>query len=204
MSDDLLKLMGVSLRLGDCIEQMRLMPDASVDSIMDLDLFTTYDLDATNDAISVFGMKSEFHLASWCRLFMDGTYDTTEGEIATFNTRGRVTDGLWKAEIEHRYRLGQPGVDETSNLLAANVSVAPNKHWEFGILDRYEFESSRLEEQGIFVTRTLDCLAFRIGGSYLPSYTRTDGTRQGEDFRVSLQLWLTALPNVRLGSAPRN
>ncbi len=34
MSDDLLQLMGVSLRLGDCIEQMRQMPDASVDSIV--------------------------------------------------------------------------------------------------------------------------------------------------------------------------
>ncbi len=34
MSDDLLKLMGVSLRLGDCVELMRAMPDASVDSIV--------------------------------------------------------------------------------------------------------------------------------------------------------------------------
>jgi lipopolysaccharide assembly outer membrane protein LptD (OstA) len=178
---------------------------SSVDSIMDLDLFTTYDLEDDDDTpFSVFGMKSEFHLASWCRLFMDGTYDSYDSEIDTFNTRVHLESGMWKADAENRYRLGDAARDDTSNLLTANVSMAPSRKWEFGLYERYEIEESRLEEQGVFVTRTLDCLAFKVGGSYLPGQTRTDGSTQDDDFRVSFQMWLTALPNVRVGSAPRN
>jgi lipopolysaccharide assembly outer membrane protein LptD (OstA) len=170
-----------------------------VDDIMDLDVFTTYNLeDETDRPLSDVGMNSEFHLASWWQVFMDGSYNTYDGELKTFNARTRVSGEVWKANIEHRSRLDE------SNLLSADLAYAPNKRWEFGIFDRYEFEASRLEEQGLFVTRTLDCLAFRVGGSYLPGYTRDDGTEREDDFHVTFQMWLTALPNVRMGSAPRN
>jgi len=166
--------------------------------IMDLDLFTTYDLDAETDAISHYGMKSEFNFASWFQVFMDGDYDAVAGLVDVFNARARVRGEQWTANVEHRYR------DSDSSLLAADIAYAPNKAWSFGIYDRYEFETSQLEEQGIFVTRTLDCLGIRLGGSYLPGYTSADGATRDDDFRATIQLWLTAFPNVRIGSAPRD
>jgi lipopolysaccharide assembly outer membrane protein LptD (OstA) len=170
-----------------------------VDDIMDLDVFTTYDLeDETDEPLSSVGLNSEFHLASWWQVFMDGSYDTYGGELETFNARTRVSGEVWKADVEHRSRLDE------SNLLSADLSFAPNKKWAFGVYDRYEFENSRLEEQGLYLTRTLDCLVFRVGGSFLPGYTRDDGSVRDDDYRATFQMWLTALPNVRLGSAQRN
>lgn len=185
--------------------QLQTKQGPRVDSIMDLDVFTTYDLDDEDDRpFYNTGLKSEFHLTPECQVFMDGMYDVNDSELDVFNTRVRLSGAVWKADVEHRYRLGDDAGNETSNLLAADVSYAPNIKWQFGLYDRYELEQSQLEEQGVYVTRALDCLAFRVGGSYLPSYTRDDGTERGEDFRVSFQMWLTALPNIRVGSAPRN
>jgi lipopolysaccharide assembly outer membrane protein LptD (OstA) len=171
----------------------------SVDDIMDLDVFTTYNLeDEADQPFSNVGMNSEFHLAAWWQVFMDASYDMYNSELDVFNARTRFMGEVWKADIEHRSRI------DDSNLLSADLSYAPNKKWEFGIYDRYEFERSRLEEQGVFLTRTLDCLAFRVGGGYLPGYTRDDGTEREDDFRISFQLWLTAFPGMRVGSAPRD
>lgn len=172
--------------------------DGRVDDIMDLDLYTTYDLEAEDDPISEIGMDSEFRFSKIFQVFMDGRYDTVEGDVSSFNSRARLRGDLWSFSLEHRYR------NEDSNLLAADIEFAPNKAWSFGIYDRYEFETAELEEQGIYLTRTLDCMGIRIGGSYLPGYTRDDGSERDDDFRVTLQMWLTAFPNIRVGSAPRN
>ena len=170
-----------------------------VDDIMDLDVFTTYNLDDETDRpLSNVGMNSEFHLASWWQVFMDASYNTYDSELGSLNARTRIGGDIWKADIEYRNRLNE------ASLLASDLSYAPNKHWAFGIYDRYEFEASRLEEQGLFVTRVLDCLAFKTGVGYLPGYTQADGVERDDDYRVSFELWLTAFPKVHLGSAPRN
>jgi LPS-assembly protein len=167
-------------------------------NIMDLDVFTTYDLNAESNSISMIGAKAEFNFASWFQVFMDGRYDTVEGDIETFNARARVRGERWTADVEQRFH------NQDSHLLGVELEYAPNKNWAFGIYDRYEFEEAQLEEQGIFLTRKLDCLGIRVGGSYLPGYTRSDGSERESDYRVSLQLWLTAFPNIRVGSAPRD
>jgi len=172
--------------------------DGRVDDIMDLDLFTTYDLEAEDDPITDVGMDAEFKFAKTFQVFMNGRYDTVAGDISAFNSRARLRGERWSATVEHRYR------NEESNLLGADLEFAPNKAWKFGVYDRYEFESAQLEEQGVYLTRTLDCLAVRVGGSYLPGYTRDDGTKRDDDYRATLQLWLTAFPNIRVGSAPRD
>jgi hypothetical protein len=170
-----------------------------VDDIMDVNLFTTYRFeDAAGRPFSDLGMNSEFHLASWCDLYADAAYNMYDTTLNAFNLRSRLTGGSWRADVEHRHR------ENESDLLATDVAYRPNRFWEFGVYDRYEFEESRLEEQGLFVTRTLDCLSYRVGGSYLPGYTRTDGSEEKDDYRITFMLWLNAFPNIRVGSAPRN
>ncbi len=172
--------------------------DGRVDDIMDLDLFATYDLEAEDDPISEVGLNSEFSFSKSFQVFMDGLYDTVEGDLRSFNSRARYRGDRWNTSIEHRYR------NEDSNLLGADLEFAPNKNWAFGLYDRYEFETSQLEEQGVYLTRMLDCMGIRVGGSYLPGYTRDDGTEREDDYRATVQMWLTAFPNIRFGSAPRN
>ena len=105
-----------------------------------------------------------------------------------------MREDLWRIGIEHRYR------DSESNLLAADATFYPNQKWAFNIFGRYEFEESRLEEQGGYVQRKLDCLGIRVGASVLPGYTRSDGTEREDEYRVLLEVWLTAFPEVGLGS----
>jgi lipopolysaccharide assembly outer membrane protein LptD (OstA) len=171
-----------------------------VSDVADVDVFTTYSFEERDEdePFSTVGMESEFNLADWCQIYLDGQYDLYDDGLEELNGRIRLSGGSWRGDIEQRYLLDE------SNLLITDLAYAPNKGWEFGLYDRFEFEDSRLEEQGVFVTRTLDCLAFRVGGSYLPGYTRDDGTEREDDYRATFQMWLTAFPNVRLGSSRRD
>lgn len=171
----------------------------TVMDIIDFDLFTTYSFEEENqdEPFSVIGFRGEFNLADWCRLYSDGTYNLYDSRIETFNTQARMKSESWRANLEQRYRV------EESHLLLADVSYAPNKRWEYGIYDRFELEDSRLEEQGVTLTRTYDCMVVSFGGSFLPGYTRTDGSVREDDYRLMFQLWFTAFPNVRLGSSRR-
>lgn len=171
----------------------------AVSEIMDLDVFTTYSFEEANqdEPFSKVGFKGEFNLANWFQIYMDGDYDTYKGEVNTFNTQARFKRDSWRANIEQRYLVDQ------SSLLITDLGYAPNKRWDFGVYDRMEFQTSRLEEQGLTIARTYDCMVVTIGGSYLPSYTRDDGSTREADYRFMFQLWFSAFPNVRMGSSNR-
>ncbi len=172
----------------------------AVSDIADVDIFTTYSFEKADEdkPFSTVGMKSEFNLAKWCQLYMDGTYDVYSNRVDTFNTQARFNKDDWRATIEQRYLV------DSSSLLITDLAWLPNTRWEFGVYDRFEFQSSRLEEQGISVTRKYDCMSVALGGSYLPSYTKADGSKSDADYRVMFELSFLAFPNLKLGSMQRN
>jgi len=171
-----------------------------VSDIMDLDVYTTYSFEEANqDApFSNIGVRGEFNLADWCQIYIDGDYDIYKSQLNTFNTQARFRQDSWRATLEQRYLVDQ------SSLLITDLGFTPNKRWDFGIYDRMEFQTSRLEEQGITIARTYDCMVVTWGGSFLPSYTRTDGSTAQADYRFMFQLWFSAFPNVKLGSSRRD
>ena len=171
-----------------------------VSDIMDLDVYTTYSFEEANqeEPFSKIGVRTEFNLADWCQIYMDGNYDIYKSEINTFNTQARFRQDSWRAVIEQRYLVDQ------SNLLITDLGFAPNKRWDFGIYDRMEFQTSRLEEQGLTLSRTYDCMVVTWGASYLPAYTRDDGSEREADYRFMFQLWFSAFPNVKLGTSRRD
>jgi lipopolysaccharide assembly outer membrane protein LptD (OstA) len=179
--------------------QLQTKQQKSVSDIADVDVYTTYSFEEADadEPFSTVGMKSEFNLASWCRIFMDGTYDLYEGQVNTFNTQGRFTRDDWRLTLDQRY------VVDYSSLLTTDLAWLPNKRWEFGIYDRYEFQTSNLEEQGLTVTRKFDCMSVGGGGSYLPAYTSIDGSKREEEYRVMFELTFTAFPNLKVGSMRR-
>jgi len=163
----------------------------------DINLFTTLKLNAEGGepVLDLFNLDSEFRPTPWMLLEVDGSYSLDESVLARLNTRfSLLQENHWRVGVEHRYR------DEESNLLAADATFHPNKNWAFNVFGRYEFEGSRLEEQGGYVQRKLDCLGIRVGTSVLPGYTRSDGTERDDEFRVLLEIWLTAFPEMGLGS----
>jgi lipopolysaccharide assembly outer membrane protein LptD (OstA) len=172
----------------------------AVSDIADLDVFTTYSFEEADqdEPFSNVGMKAEFNLAKWCQIYMDGTYDLYASQINTYNTQARFKVDEWRANIEQRYLV------ESSSLLITDLAWLPNKRWEFGVYDRFEFETSTLEEQGLSVTRKYDCMSVALGGSYLPAYTRDDGSEREADYRVMFELSFLAFPNLKLGSMRRD
>jgi LPS-assembly protein len=173
---------------------------SEVTDIIDLDVFTTYSFEEANQdkPFSNIGWAGEFHPSEQCHLYADGEYDTYASQINTFNTRAVFKQDSWRAGIEHRYHV------DDSSLLISDLAYAPNKRWEYGLYDRYEFQTSRLEEQGVTIARTLDCMVVTVGGSVLPGYTRDDGSQRADEYRVTFQLWFSAFPNVKLGSGRRD
>lgn len=172
----------------------------TVSDIAYLDVFTTYSFEEADQdqPLSVVGMKAEFNFSKWCQIYMDGTYDTYTNRLETFNTQARFTLDDWRASIEHRYLV------DSSSLLTTDLAWAPNTRWEFGVYDRFECQTSDLQEQGLTVTRKFDCLSVALGGSYLPAYTRDDGSYRQADYRVMFELTFLAFPNLKLGSIRRD
>ena len=171
-----------------------------VSDIMDLDVYTTYSFEEANqdEPFSNIGLRSEFNLANWCQIYMDGDYDIYKSQLNAFNTQARFRQDSWRLVIEQRYLVDQ------SSLLITDLGFAPNKRWDFGVYDRMEFQTSRLEEQGITIARTYDCMVVTWGASYLPAYTRDDGSQREADYRFMFQIWFSAFPNVKLGSSRRD
>lgn len=143
-------------------------------------------------------LDSEFRPASWLYLDMYGYYDVGKSAIGRLNTRLNITrDDSWKIKLEHRYVL------DDSNLLSGYLTLYPNNEWSFNLFGRYEFEESRIQEQGGYIQRKLDCIGIQLGGSVLPGYTRTDGTEAKDEFRIMLSVWLTAFPSIGVHSEPK-
>ncbi len=168
--------------------------------IADINTFTVLDLDTEDDQkmIEKIYLDAEFRPTTWLSLDMDGIFDIDDSILDQFNTRFDLArDDLWHARVEHRYRY------EDSNLLAGVLTFYPNTRWGLNVFGRYEFEDSRIEEQGGYIQRTLDCLCIRMGASMLPGYTRTDGTERDDEYRMMLEFWLTAFPELSVRSRQR-
>lgn len=174
--------------------------DKQVLDVVDFDIFTTYSFEEADkdEPFSNVGWDGEFFLTDALRIYTDGEYDLYASQIHTFNSRLQFKQDMFRAAIENRYLVND------SNLMISNLGWAPNKRWEFGVYDRFEFETSRLEEQGVTIARTYDCMVVTVGGGVLPGYTRDDGSKQSEEFRFTFQLWFSAFPNVKLGSTRRD
>lgn len=171
----------------------------SVLTVADVNIATVLRLNAEADApvLDVVTMDSRFRLGYQVALDMDGAYSLDADELVYYNTRlSWHDDTFWGVELglEHRYR------NRESNLLAAHVTLSPLRDWSFNAFARYEFEDQQLEEQGGYVQRVLDCMGIRLGGSVLPGGERADGSRREDEYRILLELWLTAFPETGLAA----
>ena len=80
---------------------------------------------------------------------------------------------------------------------AGAIAVNLDEHWGAKIYARYDSELARLEEISGYIQYNLDCLSFRLRGSYEPAFTRDDGTEREAKIRVSFYTWLRAFPPKR-------
>lgn len=183
--------------------RMQSKRDLHVFDFLDIDVNTKYRLEGYED--EPFGdvnVVAEFRPSDWATLYGSVGYGPYDSRVHEGELRSTINGDIWRTTLEYFYR------DEESSLVCADVAWLPNKRWTFGLYERYELNdsqgNSRLEEQRYYVGRTLDCLAYTFGVSHLPGYVRDDGTKRDDEFRAIFQLSLTAFPNIRMGTMPRD
>jgi hypothetical protein len=167
----------------------------SAKDLVDLNVFTYYDLDpdAGEDAVDNVYFDAETFPLSWMRVDVDGRYDVPDHRIEEFNTRLWIWQNrVWSAGIEQRYRK------DSSSLWSTQLRWKPTNRWGFGAHVRYEAEDDRMEEFGGYVQRNYDCLGLRTGAEIMPGYVRSDGTQREDEWRVTIEFWLTAFPSTRM------
>ncbi len=126
-------------------------------------------------------------------IYLDGSYNLQEAAWDSFNTRlGYKGDSWWSAGLEHRL------LREDSSLLTMDLLLFEGREWAYNLFGRYEFETARFEEQGGYIQRNYDCLSVRSGFRFLPGYVQSDGIERDDEYRVQLEFWLSAFPEVGL------
>lgn len=161
------------------------------------DLYTIYNFLHLkgHDALTNLYWNIEVSVPHFLNFEIDGIYNLELSELSCFNTRLSIAEiNSYTLSMEHRFTHGK------SSLLSLYSEYSLNPDWTFDVYGRYEFEENRAEEYGVHIQRNFDCMSIRLGGIILPGYTRTDGTEQKDEWRITFEWWLTAFPSFRLSS----
>ncbi len=158
------------------------------------DIYGIYDIEDADDdsGMRTIGLESEFRPTESIRAELDATYDAQESEIDYVDFWLTLWQGdSWEAAGEFYYR---PDIcSQYGGAIAVNFS----ERWGAKIYARYDSELARLEQISGYIQYNLDCLSFRLRGSYEPSFTRDDGSEREAKVRVSFYTWLRAFPQKR-------
>lgn len=162
----------------------------------DMDLYTTVNLDPDpGDAtLDLFSVESEVTPSDWMRFDLDMDYSRVDGNFRTidarfsYDARGPVLLSTSYLVRKDRYKL-----------LSAHAGVRFLSDWRALVFARYDFEDSRMQEQGVTLRRALDCMTFDIELSQIPAYTLDDGTERSSEWSVSFTLVFTAFPELGIG-----
>lgn len=140
------------------------------------------------DTLDRLYLDSEFRPTQWMRWDVDAEYSLTDAELSSSSTRLQLWHDRFSTTLEYRYQAEREGLA----MGALTWTVVPG--WDVNVFGRYEFESSLVEEVGGYLQRSFDCVAFRVYGSVVPGYTRSDSSVEEDDYRVSFVAWLTHFP----------
>jgi LPS-assembly protein len=162
-------------------------------NLIDLDLFTFLhfeELEGQGTLGDIF-LKAEMHPSGKVRFDIDGNYNSDASQVEAFNMRLQMRpQGRWNAGLEQRF------LQDLSNLTIASLTLRPTFKWHFNLYGRYEFEDSQTEEVGGYIQRNFDCMAYRLGGRFLPGFVRGNGSEREDDYKVTFEFWLNAVPGI--------
>ncbi len=158
------------------------------------DLYGIYDFEDAQDesGLREVGADCEFRPTDSIFIDLDAAYDARESEVKNIDLWVTLWQGdSWEASGEVYYR------PDICAQYAGAIAVNLDEHWGAKIYARYDSELARLEEISGYIQYNLDCLSFRLRGSYEPAFTRDDGTEREAKIRVSFYTWLRAFPPKR-------
>lgn len=185
-----------TIQLGVRNKYQRKFDDMPFD-IIDLNIYTILDLDPQGDRQSFNNLYFDGRLQPGAASLVtfDGFYDTDAAQLSRFNAR--LEYGLehwWQIGGEYHYSV------DSSSLISADVTFMPDSNWTWNVYGRYEGETGRMEEEGGYIQRNLDCMSVRTRVSVLPGYTKSSGSVVDDEWRVMFEFWLTAFPEMRISA----
>ena len=169
--------------------------------LVDLDVNTRRNMEPEEgaDAMESVSFDAELRPSSRFKVDLDGTYDLEESLLDRFNAQVNVGQSeSWAVVIEYRLR------EDSDDLLFGDFTIPGGKSWTYNVYGRYRIDDGRWEEQGGYIQRNLDCMKIRTGASIMPGYLRSDGTEREDEWRVTLEMWLTAFPKIGFSGKHRN
>lgn len=96
---------------------------------------------------------------------------TRDGEIYDYYWRGNQQDAVVYGNLVHTL----------------------SDQWSWSVYSRGNCDRGELEEVGGYIQYKLDCLTFQLYGSYMPEFSRQDGTEFESDYRIGFTMWLNAM-----------
>ena len=189
-----------SIRLG-VRNKFQVKKDNRPLDVVDVDVHTTWNLDPDEDEdpVETIAFDGELKPSSRLSFDFDGEYGVDDSRIETFNIRAGIDNAdLWNVGGEYRFS------DDDNDVLSADITAMAGNRWTWNAYGRYILDDARWEEQGGYLQRNLDCMKIRTGVVVMPGYTRSDGAEADDEWKISVEMWLTAFPNVGFSGKHRN
>lgn len=134
-----------------------------VRKLMDLDLYTTVDLEPEEDEreFDTLNADLEFWINDHLNAELDLEYDYYEHEFNPFNVRLESTrdDGSY-FRTEYRWR------DDFSNIFLTQASLWPTRKYSVDTYTRYNFDDQEFEDSSLVLKRKFSCIGLGLGYSY--------------------------------------
>lgn len=163
--------------------------------LVDVNFYTIVQLlkEGNTDTLQNFYFDGRLQPGPLSLITFDGYYDTGTSELARLNARLEYRGKDWLVLAgEYHYVVNE------DNLVSADATFLPNGRWTWNLFGRYEAEDGRIEEEGGYIQRNLDCMSLRTRLSVLPGYTTAAGADVDDEYRISLEFWLTAFPDISI------
>ncbi len=120
---------------------------------------------------------------SWITATLNTVYDNQESELSQITSALTLVHPKIRTTAEYVYRA------DLTDLVMGQVAWNATELWEFCLFGRYDFEEALVQKVGTYVQMNFDCIALRLIASVYPGYTRADGKKEEDDFRISFAIW---------------
>ena len=164
--------------------KMQTKRDGGVHDLVDVDVYSTYRLepeDGQNDFTDI-SFDTELRLVHWWQMDFDGTYDTYEEGLKTFNTQlAFFAPDETRLSFEYRHEK------DVKDLVTTELDLFPTRKWSLEFYARNEFEAGELEEISGFLIRRSRCMGYGIGAKQVD-----------DENTFWLQIWLLAFPDSQV------
>ncbi len=165
-----------------------------VREFMFLDTYADVRIEPEEDeeTIAALHVDTDFRPATWFRFKNEFTYDMDEDELSKITSFLQLRHDIVRSTAEYTYRA------DSSDLIGGELAWKLTPIWEVAGFGRYDFEDGQVEKVGTYFQWNFDCIGIRILGAVYPGYTRSDGFREEDDYRVTFTLWETHFPPSNL------